>query len=54
MGGAANAPGNRTPVAEANIAGDPETAAIFNAMNNIPLVPLDVTMTHVLDEQHRN
>lgn len=54
MGGAANAPGNRTQVAEANIAGDPEAAAIvFNSLRNIVLVPLDVTMNHVLDEQHR-
>ncbi|EPQ5852412.1 nucleoside hydrolase [Klebsiella pneumoniae] len=54
MGGAANAPGNRTPVAEANIAGDPEAAAmVFSSLNNILLVPLDVTMNHALDERHR-
>jgi len=46
MGGAALAPGNRTPVAEANIAGDPEAAAaVFRAMNNIVMVPLDVTLS---------
>ncbi|SED53648.1 nucleoside hydrolase [Ruania alba] len=54
MGGAALAPGNTTPVAEANIANDPEAAAaVLRADWDITLVPLDVTMEHVLDEQGR-
>jgi purine nucleosidase len=54
MGGAALAPGNLTPVAEANIANDPEAAAdVFAAGWNITLVPLDVTMSNVLEESHR-
>lgn len=54
MGGAALAPGNRTPVAEANIACDPEAAAIvFKAMKNIVMVPLDVTMSHTFEEADR-
>lgn len=54
MGGAALAPGNRTPVAEANIACDPEAAAIvFKAMKKIVMVPLDVTMSHTFEEADR-
>lgn len=54
MGGAANAPGNRTPVAEANIAGDPEAADIvFKNMNNIVMIPLDVTMLHTFEESDK-
>lgn len=54
MGGAALAPGNITAVAEANIANDPEAAAdVFAAGWNITLVPLDVTMSNVLEESHR-
>jgi purine nucleosidase len=54
MGGAALAPGNRTPVAEANIACDPEAAAIvFKTMKNIVMVPLDVTMSHTFEEADR-
>lgn len=54
MGGAALAPGNITPVAEANIANDPEAAAeVLAADWNVTLVPLDVTMTNVLEESHR-
>jgi purine nucleosidase len=54
MGGAALAPGNLTPVAEANIANDPEAAALVLAAGwNVTLVPLDVTMTNVLEESHR-
>jgi len=54
MGGAALVPGNRTPVAEANIAGDPQAAAaVFRAFNNIVMVPLDVTLSHKLTEEHR-
>ncbi|MFE4198413.1 nucleoside hydrolase [Paenarthrobacter sp. NPDC056912] len=54
MGGAALAPGNITPVAEANIANDPEAAAeVLAADWTVTLVPLDVTMTNVLEESHR-
>ena len=54
MGGAALAPGNVTPVAEANVAGDPEAAAeVLAAPWDVTLVPLDVTMGHVLDEDQR-
>lgn len=54
MGGAALAPGNITPVAEANIANDPEAAAeVLAADWDVTLVPLDVTMTNVLEEGHR-
>ncbi len=49
MGGAVNAPGNVTPVAEANIWNDPEAASVvFNASWEITLVPLDVTMQHLI------
>ncbi len=52
MGGAAMAPGNATPAAEANIAGDPEAAAeVLAAGWDVTLVPLDVTMDHLLDEE---
>ena len=54
MGGAALAPGNVSPVAEANIRDDPEAAAeVFAADWKITLVPLDVTMTHLLEESDR-
>jgi purine nucleosidase len=54
MGGAALAPGNITPVAEANIWNDPEAAALVLAADwDVTLVPLDVTMTSVLEEHHR-
>lgn len=54
MGGAALAPGNITAVAEANIANDPEAAAdVLAADWNVTLVPLDVTMSNVLEEIHR-
>ncbi|WP_258805132.1 nucleoside hydrolase [Pseudarthrobacter sp. NS4] len=54
MGGAALAPGNITPVAEANIFNDPEAAALVLAADwDVTLVPLDVTMTSVLEERHR-
>lgn len=53
MGGAANAPGNRSPVAEANIAEDPEAAAqVFQTLDNIVMVPLDLTMRQVLEQSH--
>lgn len=55
MGGAANTPGNQTPVAEANILGDPEAAdRVFTQMNNIIMVPLDLTMMHTFEEQDRD
>lgn len=45
MGGCVNAPGNVSPVAEANIWGDPEAAdAVFAAGFNLTMVGLDVTM----------
>ena len=54
MGGAALAPGNITPVAEANIFNDPEAAALVLAAGwDVTLVPLDVTMNSVLEETHR-
>lgn len=57
MGGAAIAPGNTTPVGEANIVNDPEAAqAVLTAgWSDLTLVPLDVTMQHRLTEidQHR-
>ncbi|HEY2657604.1 MAG TPA: nucleoside hydrolase [Solirubrobacteraceae bacterium] len=54
MGGAAFAPGNRTPVAEANIWHDPEAAkAVFAASWPVTVVPLDVTMRTLLTERHR-
>ncbi len=55
MGGAATAPGNVTPVAEANIWCDPVAAqAVLAAPWPITLVPLDVTMRTLLDEHHLN
>ncbi|MBO1268862.1 nucleoside hydrolase [Arthrobacter cavernae] len=54
MGGAAMVPGNITPVAEANIANDPEAAReVLAAPWNVTMVPLDVTMANVLEEEHR-
>jgi purine nucleosidase len=54
MGGAADAPGNRTPAAEANIWHDPEAAAaVFAAGWPLTLVPLDVTMRVLLTDAHR-
>ncbi|GAB6901457.1 nucleoside hydrolase [Kineosporia succinea] len=50
MGGAVWCPGNITPHAEANIGNDAEAAHIaLTAGWPLTLVPLDVTMTHVLD-----
>ena len=44
MGGAATVPGNTTPVAEANIANDPEAAwIVFHAGFPLTMVGLDVT-----------
>lgn len=54
MGGAAMVPGNISPLAEANIGNDPEAAReVLDAPWNIKLVPLDVTMSNVLEEEHR-
>ena len=54
MGGAALAAGNVTAVAEANIWNDPEAAQIVvDALWPVELVPLDVTMNHVLTEPDR-
>jgi inosine-uridine nucleoside N-ribohydrolase len=54
MGGAADAPGNQSPAAEANIIHDPEAAqAVITAAWETTLVPLDVTMTEILTEDHR-
>ncbi len=54
MGGAALHPGNVSPVAEANIAVDPEAAAAVLAADwDVTLVPLDVTMENLLEEPDR-
>lgn len=54
MGGAALAPGNLSPVAEANIGHDPEAAAVvLRAKWPIVLVPLDVTVENALEENER-
>jgi purine nucleosidase len=54
MGGAALAPGNVTPTAEANIWCDPEAGhAVFTAGWLLTVVPLDVTMRTLLSEQDR-
>lgn len=53
MGGAADVAGNQTPAAEANIIHDPEAAqAVIAAPWATVLVPLDVTMTEVITEEH--
>jgi purine nucleosidase len=54
MGGAADAPGNQSPAAEANVIHDPEAAReVISADWETTLVPLDVTMTEVLTDDHR-
>jgi purine nucleosidase len=54
MGGAALAPGNVTPAAEANIWHDPEAAqAVLSAPWKTTLVPLDATMREVMSEEQR-
>jgi purine nucleosidase len=54
MGGAASAPGNITPAAEANIWHDPEAAqAVLSAPWPTTVVPLDATMGELMSEQQR-
>ncbi|WP_395244171.1 nucleoside hydrolase [Agromyces sp. MMS24-K17] len=54
MGGAVDAPGNVSLVAEANFRNDPVAAAeVLTADWAVTLVPLDVTMSHTFDEDHR-
>jgi inosine-uridine nucleoside N-ribohydrolase len=51
MGGSASAGGNVTPVAEANIWGDPHAAdAVFAAPWKVTMVGLDVTQRVLLDD----
>src|SRR5262249_22694284 len=51
MGGSAHAGGNVTPVAEANIWGDPHAAdAVFAAPWKVTMVGLDVTQRVLLDD----
>ncbi len=55
MGGAALAPGNVTPAAEANVWHDPEAAqAVLSAPWKTTMVPLDVTMREVMSEEQRS
>ncbi|WES63497.1 nucleoside hydrolase [Microbacter sp. GSS18] len=54
MGGAILAPGNISPVAEANVFNDAEAAAAVLAADwDTTLVPLDVTMKHTLHDDDR-
>jgi len=54
MGGAAMAPGNVSPLAEANIGNDPLAAhTVFTAGFDLTMIGLDVTMEHVFEESHR-
>ncbi|HWL77971.1 nucleoside hydrolase [Microbacterium sp.] len=54
MGGAFDRNGNVSRVAEANIHNDPRAAAIvFDAAWPVSVVPLDITMRHVLTERQR-
>lgn len=53
MGGTVFAPGNVTPVSEANLWGDPEAAAhVFNSAVPVTVVGLDVTMKTLLTKDH--
>lgn len=54
MGGAALVPGNLSPVGEANIWNDPTAAAAVMAASwPVVLVPLDVTLQNVFEEEDR-
>ncbi|MFT4164230.1 MAG: nucleoside hydrolase [Microlunatus sp.] len=54
MGGATMAPGNMTPVAEANIIHDAEAAAVvYAAPWQITMLGLDVTMDHRFEDSDR-
>lgn len=54
MGGAADVAGNQSAAAEANIIHDPEAAQrVLTAPWSTTLVPLDVTMTEIVTEEHR-
>lgn len=54
MGGAALVPGNLSPVGEANIWNDPEAAgATMDAAWQVVLVPLDVTLENIFEEDDR-
>ncbi len=53
MGGAISAPGNVSPVAEANVHNDPEAARlVFNAGWEITMAGLDVTMQVHMDDEY--
>jgi purine nucleosidase len=55
MGGAFNFPGNVTPVAEANIYGDPYAANIvFNFAEDLTIFPLNVTQQAILTYEKVN
>lgn len=52
MGGTVSAPGNVSPVAEANVAGDPEAAdLVLQAPWQVTMVGLDVTLKTVLRKE---
>ena len=53
MGGTLDAPGNRTPMAEANIVSDPEAAdLVLTSFEDVLLVGLNVTMKTMLTMDH--
>ncbi|CAG9621997.1 nucleoside hydrolase [Sutcliffiella rhizosphaerae] len=55
MGGSFNFPGNVTPIAEANIFGDPYAANIvFNHASNLTIFPLNVTQRAILTSEMVN